>query len=146
LELVDREVDPTSGRLLDAAVERIGNQLEAVRSEGFAVRQVNLISKIRDGVETIGGRLMGVGPRRAVYVELPDGTPVVAYPAVGVPTSTVMYDAAVDADGRSAAVVYDHIGLHPEWLDHLQWLGEHIASVRWVRATEAAWQFADWQA
>ena len=32
------------------------------------------------------------------------------------------------------------------WLGHLDWLGQHIHSARWVKASEAGWQFADWAA
>jgi hypothetical protein len=38
------------------------------------------------------------------------------------------------------------VGLHPAWLAHLDWLGGHIRAARWVKATEAAWQLADWEA
>ena len=55
-------------------------------------------------------------------------------------------DATTNAPDRSVAVVYDPVGLHPAWLAHLDWLGSHIRGARWVKATEAAWQLADWEA
>ncbi|MCO1381917.1 hypothetical protein [Burkholderia multivorans] len=69
-----------------------------------------------------------------------------AYPTVGVPTSTTLHDASINSPDRSVAVVFDHVGLHPRWLGHLDWLGDHIRTARWVKASEAGWQFADWEA
>ena len=104
------------------------------------------MSNIRNAVEQIGGQVAGVGLNKAVYVRLPDGRDVVVYPNIGVPTSMTLHDAATNAPDRSVAVVYDPVGLHPSWLGHLDWLGSQIHSARWVKASEAAWQFADWEA
>jgi hypothetical protein len=145
-ELLPEEVDAATGRLADSAVERICLQLEEVRSQSHAVRSVNLVSNLRNAIQTIGGQLVGVGPNKAVYIQLPDGRNVVVYPTVGVPTSTALHDASVNSPDQSVAVVYDHVGLHPRWLGHLDWLGQHIHSARWVKASEAGWQFADWEA
>jgi len=145
-ELLPDEIDPVTGRLKEAAVSRICLQLEAVRSQSHAVRNLNLVSNIRNAVEQIGGHVAGVGPIKAVHVRLPNGRDVVVYPTVGVPTSMTLHDAITNAPGRSVAVVYDPIGLHPSWLGHLDWLGVYVRGARWVKANEAAWQFADWEA
>ncbi len=144
-ELLPEELDAATGRLADSAVERICLQLEEVRSQSHAVRSVNLVSNLRNAIQTIGGQLVGVGPNKAVYVQLPNGRNVVVYPTVGVPTSTTLHDASTNSPDQSVAVVYDHVGLHPRWLGHLDWLGQHIHSARWVKASEAGWQFADWE-
>lgn len=145
-ELLPGEVEPTTGRIADGAVDRICLQLEEVRSQSHAVRSVNLVSNLRNAIQTIGGQVVGVGANKAVYVQLSDGRTVVVYPTVGVPTSTTLHDASINSPDQSVAVVYDHVGLHPRWLTHLDWLGQHIHSARWVKASEAGWQFADWEA
>ncbi len=145
-ELLPEEVDAVTGCLLDSAVERICLQLEEVRSQSHAVRSVNLVSNLRNAIETIGGQFVGVGENKAVYIQLPDGRNVVVYPTVGVPTSTTLHEASISSPDKSVAVVYDHVGLDPRWLGHLDWLGQHIHSARWVKASEAGWQFADWEA
>ena len=145
-ELLSAEVDSTSGRLADAAIERICTQVETVRSEGIAVRHVNMVGRIRNEIETIRGQFQGVGPHKAVHLQLPDGRDVVAYPTIGVPTSTTLHDAVSHAGGKRPAVVYDHVGLLPSWLKHIDWLGEHVQTARWVKASEVGWQFADWTA
>ncbi|MGV7191300.1 toll/interleukin-1 receptor domain-containing protein [Xanthomonas axonopodis] len=145
-ELLPEEVDQATGHIAEEAVERICLQLEEVRSQSHAVRSVNLVSNIRNAVQTIGGQVIGVGTNKAVHIQLPDGRNVVVYPTVGVPTSTTLHDASSNSPDQSVAVVYDHVGLHPRWLGHLDWLGQHIHSARWVKASEAGWQFADWEA
>ncbi len=145
-ELVAGEVDAVTGRLAERAISRICLQLEAVRSESHAVRTLNLVSNLRYAVEKIGGSVSGIGLKNAVHLQLPDGKHVIVYPAVGVPTSMTLHDAATNAPDRSVAVVYDPVGLHPRWLQHLDWLGSHVRVARWVKVTEAAWQFADWEA
>jgi hypothetical protein len=138
------DIDAASGRLGQGVVSEICNRVEALRSQSLAVRNVNIVSNIRQAVELIGGTVLGVGIHRAIHIGLPDGTCVVAHPALGVPTSLTLQQAADAAPDCGVAVVYDHVGLHSEWLAHLNWLGSHIQSVRWIKATEAAWDFADW--
>lgn len=143
-ELLATEIDAATGSLAGSAIERICTQVETVRSEGIAVRHVNMVGRIQNEIETIGGRFQGIGPHKAVYLQLADGRDVVAYPTIGVPTSMNLHEAATHAGDTPPAVVYDHVGLLPSWVRHIDWLGEHVKSVRWVKACEAGWQFADW--
>jgi hypothetical protein len=143
-ELLATEIDASTGRLADSAIERICSQVEATRSQGIAVRHVNMVGRIRNEIETIGGRLQGIGPHKAIYLQLADGRSVVAYPTVGVPTSVTLHNAVTHAGDSPSAVVYDHVGLLPSWIKHIDWLGEHVKTARWVKACEAGWQFADW--
>lgn len=143
-QLQGNEVNPNTGLLSECAVERICLQLEEVRSKSHAVRSINLASNLRNAIETIGGQHIGIGPNKAIHFQLPDGRDVVVYPTVGVPTSTTLHDATINSAKQSVAVVYDHIGLHPQWQLHLDWLGQYIDSARWVKASEAGWDFAAW--
>lgn len=143
-ELLATEIDASTGRLAGSAIERICTQVEAARSEGIAVRHVNMVGRIQNEIETIGGRFQGIGPHKAVYLQLADGRDVVAYPTIGVPTSVTLHDATAHAGDSLPAVVYDHVGLLPSWVKHIDWLGEHVKTARWVKACEAGWQFADW--
>ncbi len=146
IDIAVSELDASTGRLSDDAIARICQKLEFVRSQSHAVRNLNLVSNVRNAVQTIGGSVSGVGVHKAIYVTLADGTQVVVYPTVGVPSSSTLHEASINTPIGCIAVVYDHIGLHPEWLDHLDWLGEQINCVRWVKAAETAWRFADWEA
>ena len=144
IELAREEIDKDTGKLVDKLIDRICLRLEAVRVESHAVRNVNLVSNLRIAIEQIHGKFIGVGTHNAVLIILPDGSEVVVYPSVGVPTSTTLHDASTNSPNQSVAVIYDHIGLHPRWLAHLDWLGSHVSSAHWVKSSEAAWQFADW--
>lgn len=144
-ELLPTEVDKETGRIDTSALDRICWQVEAVRSQSHAVRHLNLISTLRDSIERVGGKFNGIGPRKSISITLANGKNLFVYPTVGVPTSTTMHEATTFDSLNSVAVAYDHIGLHPEWQSHLDWLGTNIQSARWVKASEAAWQFADWQ-
>lgn len=145
-ELEASEVDAVSGCLSQTAVDRICARVENARSEGLAIRHVNMVGRIRNEIETIRGDFLGVGPHKSVHVRLADGRQVAVYPTIGVPTSTTLHDAVTHARGERPAVVYDHIGLHPSWLTHLDWLGEQVKTARWIKACEFGWQFADWTA
>lgn len=144
VELVATEVDAATGRLDDEAVGRVCVQLEMVRSQSCAVRMLNVVSGLRHAVESIGGQVVGIGVGKSVHVRLADDRNVVMFPTIGVPTSITLHSATRDAPDCSVAVVYDPVGLHPAWLAHLEWLGEHIRAARWIKATEAAWQLAAW--
>ncbi len=130
--------------LTDSALDSICLKLEAVRSQSHAVRILNLVSNLRNAVEKIGGKVVGVGINKAVYIQLPNGHDVVVYPTVGVPTSITLHDAATNAPNSSVAIIYDSVGLDLSWLGHLDWLGKYIKKARWVKAHEASWNFADW--
>ena len=145
VELLSGDLNSTDGSIAPGAIERICVQLEAVRSESVAVRRLNLVSKLGYAVRLIGGTLDGVGIGNGIYLRLPDGRPLVAYPAVGVPTAQTLHEARLFSPADNVAVIYDHIGLSESWLRHLDWLGENILVPRWVKVTEAAWDFADWE-
>jgi hypothetical protein len=145
IDLTAAEIDSVTGQLAENAIKRICSQLEFVRGQSHAVRNLNLFSNLQQAIECIGGKVAGVGVHNAIYLILPDGKNIVVYPTVGVPTAMNLNEAADRAPGQSVAVVYDHIGLHEGWLKHLAWLGKNIQAARWVRASEAAWTFAGWE-
>jgi hypothetical protein len=128
----------------DAAIQRIALALESSRTTSIATRYRNLVGAVEQGIGQIGGSVTGIGVGRKINLELPDGRAASAYPALGIPTSPMMQEAIADQDG-TVAIVYDHLGVRPQWLSHMAWLGTHISKVRWVKGTEAAWAFADWE-
>jgi hypothetical protein len=144
VDLAMDEVNLTTGHLSDAAVDRICLHVEAVRGISHAVRTLNIYSNLKQAIECIGGKINGVGLHNAVYLSLPDGQEIVGYPTVGVPTSITLNEAMDHAVGRSVAIIFDHIGLHRSWLEHLDWLGRNIQTARWIKVSEAAWSLAGW--
>lgn len=146
IKLDAEEIDSSSGRLANEAIERICMHVESVRSQSIAVRNLNLVSTLKTSVEQIGGSVGGIGLNKSVHVQLADGKNIVVYPTVGVPTSTSLHEATTNTPSGTVAVLYDHVGLHPNWQGHIDWLGTHIRTARWVKSAEVAWQFADWEA
>ncbi|HST60890.1 MAG TPA: toll/interleukin-1 receptor domain-containing protein [Longimicrobium sp.] len=142
--LADGDVDRASGTLTADAVAGVCSQLELLRGKSIAVRRTNLVSGLVKSVERIEGRMEGIGIGNGVYLTLRDGRQLVAFPTVGVPTSLSLHQAFSLSSDRRSVVLYDHVGLHKDWLDHLAWLGEQIARPRWIRASEAAWDLGDW--
>ena len=138
------EVDAATGALDGAALARITAQVELLRSRGHAVRRLNMVSNIREALRRIGGDLVASGASGVLTGTLADGTVVAIYPALGVPTSETLQLAEQDAQGIGIAVAFDHVGLHGEWLEHLEWLGAHVHSARWMKLSEAAWDLAAW--
>jgi len=144
IELAAADLDATSGRISSPAIDRICHETEALRSESIAVRHLNLVSGIEQGLKSIGGSIEGVGLHKGIHIRLLDGTLLVAYPITGSPTSVTLQEAADHSPTSPPAVVYDHVGLHLNHLGHLDWLGSHIPTVRLVKACESAWRFAGW--
>lgn len=133
-----------TGDLAQTAVNRICAQLERFRSQAHAVRHLHLVTAIEDAVELAGGSVESVGANRAMQVLLPLGRHVIVHPVVGVPTAVTLQEAITAANKHDAAVVYDHLGIMPSWLDHLDWLGRRIDGARWIRASDAASTFSGW--
>lgn len=144
VELLASEIDDTTGELAAGAVERIANQLEQVRSLGHATRQLSMIGNIRAAVERVQGQIENVGLHRALHIRLANGRSLVAHFAHGVPTAVILQQIIVRSKGKPAALIYDPIGLLPEWQGHLDWLGTEVKAAKWVKLSEAAWAFGGW--
>jgi hypothetical protein len=149
LDLEPVDLDSATGRLSDGVIRRICAQLEALRSRGHAVRHQQLFSHVQQAMELLGGSITGVGARHAMHLRIPRGRgerQAIVYSTVGVPTAVTLYEVLKQSEsGRSLALVYDETGVERSWLDHLDWLGHYIHEGRWVKATEAAWNFSDWE-
>jgi hypothetical protein len=144
VELLAREIDAATGELSPAAIERISSQLEQVRSLGHATRQLSMIGNVRAAVERVQGVIENVGLHRALHIRLASGQCLVAHFAHGVPTAVALQQTVVRSKGKPAALIYDHIGLLPEWQEHLDWLGAEVKAAKWVKLSEAAWAFGGW--
>lgn len=130
---------------LDAAkLEEIIDAVERARSISHAQRVTNMQSAIRDAVAQIGGSVSGAGPGHLVQVKLSSGKELTVVPYIGVPTSKALNEAETRGTLGDIAIVYDQIGLLPSWQQHLEWLGGHVKSVRWVKRNEIAWEFSAW--
>lgn len=130
-------------RLSAAVVGDVALELERVRSRSVALRHANLVGTLRTAIEDLGGTVEGVGQKRSVLLKLPSGNPLVAYPVVGVPTSLDVHECVNLSGAHAAAMVYDHLGISDDWVQHMDWLAQQVGAVKWIRCREADWQLAD---
>jgi hypothetical protein len=135
--------DLVGSRLSDAVVSRVALQVETLRSKSISVRHANIAGGIRSAVEELGGMVEGVGQRRSIVLKMPSGAHLVAYPVVGVPTAITLHEVAHSGDSRPSVLVYDHVGLSNQWMQHLDWLGTNILSVKWIKSRQLGWDLAD---
>ena len=145
VELLPDELG-ADGMLADTAIQRICVQLEAVRCLSHATRQLSMISAVQAAIERVDGAFHGIGLNRAISISLRSGRPLHVQPVIGVPTAQTLQRAMEQSGGNGCAVVYDHFGIRPEWLSHMNWLAAQIEGSRWIRQTDCAWEFGGWEA
>jgi len=145
IELQSGDVDPVTGRLINVVITEICNQVESLRSQSYAVRNLNLFSKVNLAVEEAQGEITGGVPHQNISATLPRTGEVVIFPTVGIPTSLVLNNAENQAPGEVVAVVYDEIGIHKDSLNHISWLNEKVGNPCYIKVHRAAWDFSDWE-
>lgn len=133
------------GTLVDNVVQALCAKLEQLRSVAYAVRHLSTVTQVEGAITRIEGKVDGIGPYRAMHVRLRNGRQLVVHPTIGVPTAVTLQEAVERAGQLSTAVVYDHVGLKRAWQEHLRWLAANFKGARWIKVTEAAWDFAGWE-
>ncbi|HBE9081606.1 toll/interleukin-1 receptor domain-containing protein [Serratia fonticola] len=131
-----------TGYFTEQVIQRLCSRLEEVRSKGYAVRTLNLIDRIRTDISRIRGTFQGVGPGRSVHFSLMNGKTFVAYPTMGVPSSTTLHNACLNTPGHALAIVYDSVGMDKHWLKHLQWIGSHVKVATYIPVHKLSWELA----
>lgn len=145
VELVPGEL-LANGSLAGSAIDRVSEQLEAVRSLSHATRQLSMITAVQSAVELVEGNLVGVGANRAMLLKLRSGRDVLIQPAIGIPTSLTLQDTLDRAGDIDSAVVYDHFGMKKSWQAHMDWLASKVTGSRWMKRTNVAWDIGGWEA
>lgn len=138
VQLASDDLDLEARQLKAGALQQICMKLEEVRSQSYAVRFVNLRSKIRIALEASGGKLMGVGAHQMAYVRLASGKHLRVKLTLGVPAFNIQ------DISQSDALLYDPVGLHPDWLAHHSMMAGDQA-YPWLSANEADLHFAYWK-
>lgn len=134
LQLEPRDID-TTGRLNDDAIHRIVCAVERLRAKSIAVRHEILSSAFMNAIQFLGGRVHGASIGRTISATLSDGRTVLGVPAIGIPTSETLHHVALStaqATGSQGIIIYDHVGLHPKYIEHLKWLHNYVKDVHWV--------------
>ena len=134
------------GTLAGSVIDRISEQLEAVRSLSHATRQLSMITAVQSAVEQVEGNLVGVGANRAMLLKLRSGRDLLVQPTIGIPTSLTLQDTLERAGDIDSAVVYDHFGMKKSWQAHMDWLASKVSGSRWMKRTDVAWDIGGWEA
>ncbi len=127
------------------ALSRICNSLEDFRSLAHATRHQSIVSAVQDAVKKVQGKVNGIDANRAMQITLRSGRKLIIQPTLGVPTAVTLQNVLDQAGSTESAIVFDHIGIMPSWLQHMEWLKTKVKGARWVKMTEAAWDFGGWE-
>lgn len=146
IDLEATDFDASMEQIINKArIDEIFVTIERLRSRSHATRWINLHSHIKNSLLQIGAHVLGIGALNAVHAELPDGKEMTFYPSVGVPTSEILHS-VVKCSKTDTTLVYDPLGLHPRWLEHLDWLNENIHCARYAKSSSLAWDIPGWEA
>lgn len=145
VELISTEFEANQ-TLSASALTRICDSLEDFRSLAHATRHQSIVSAVQDAITKVHGTVDGVDANRAMKVTLRSGRKLVVQPTLGVPTAVTLQGALDRAGTIDSAIVFDHLGIMPSWLKHMDWLKTKVKGARWVRMTDAAWDFGGWEA
>lgn len=134
--------------LTQASVDHVIQRTEKLRSRSIATRQLGLAGRLISEIQSMGGKIEGIGAYRAVAADLPNGLKLQAYPMVGIPTAELLHDIEMKSKsakhGRFPCLVFDDLGIRPGWLDHLAWLDAKIQDVRALKVHRAGWELVEW--
>lgn len=138
--------DATGPIAVDKANE-IAKAVEYLRSKSIAARYLSITGKLTAAAKRVGYEVEGIGAHRAIVLTSMKGTKLLAYPVVGIPTALTLNDIYDKSNLRKAPVnsilVYDHVGISNKWMNHIDWLGEHIPSIKALKVERFAWELAD---
>lgn len=150
LQLASDDFKKKDSLLKPETLNRIDQSFERIRSKGYAVRNILLKSTLRSSVEQVSGSVVGYGLKNSMFVELANGKKITLFPTLGIPSSHSAYEALkvvkkMNGYNEDVAIVYDPIGIHNKYQEHIDWLNEQITVTRWIKSHMASWCFADWE-
>lgn len=135
------EADFEGDRLKDDAINRIMQNVAALRARCIAARHTSLVVEFCNEATKAGAKT-AIQPGRYVLALLKDGRRIAAVPAVGVPDAQRYHEASerfpLNGELASEAVlIYDHRGMLPTWTGFLNWLDDYLP-VRGLKVTDTA--------
>ena len=118
-------------RLTDAMTKTIVTKAESLRARAMAARHRSLVDNFCDRARDEKVKSVAVQPERFISVELQKGGRVAVVPTIGVPRADRYQEiehAIRQADGsiKDVWLLYDERGILETWLNHLDWLNEHL--------------------
>ena len=134
-------IRPLRGKFTKAAsIKRICDEAERLRARAIAARHRYLVDNFCDAARDINLD-PAVQVDGWISLEINGGKKLAVIPAVGVPTSDRINDLFVAISDPAMSrdqiwVIYDNRGVLGSWLDHLDWLDNHLP-IRTVQMAKA---------
>ncbi|MGN6065370.1 toll/interleukin-1 receptor domain-containing protein [Brevundimonas diminuta] len=128
LELDAGDLEAPTGPFAKGVSDRIIAEIEDLRARVVATRTAALAGEFALQADRAGAQVIPQS-NRSLLARWPDGRTMVALPTLGVPSADryhEVYDNAVDAGLSPPVLIYDHTGVLQRWLQHLDWLDEHL--------------------
>lgn len=145
LELTNTDIDLSSGELSNQVINDICEQLETIRAKSYAARHLHMISRIKLDIGDMPIEFLGTGPNFTSHVRLMDDRELQLLPITGSPDAVTVHSALEKNNHKPINIIYDHIGLKPEWLRHLDWLGERIEPAKLIKSRNMDWILGDYE-
>ncbi len=117
-----------NGPFADDVTARIIAETEDLRARVVATRSAALAGEFSLQAARAGAQVIPQS-NRSLIAQWPDGRSVIALPTLGVPSADryhEVYDNAVNAGLPPPVLIYDHTGVLQRWLQHLDWLDDHL--------------------
>jgi hypothetical protein len=129
-------------RLSNARAHDILTRVESLRARALSARHRSLIDNFCDRAHEEKVQSVVVQPERFIAVKLANGTQVAVVPAIGVPTAHLYHEIEraidhTDAKPKEIWLLYDERGILESWIEHLNWLNEHLPVIS-VQVTKSA--------
>lgn len=141
------DLSDVTGPISVDKANKITEAIEYLRSKSIAARYLSITGKLTAAAQRVGFTVEGIGAHRAVILKSEKGKRLLAYPVVGIPTALTLNDIYDKSKQRKAPVnsilVYDHVGISDKWMNHIDWLGEHIPSIKALKVERFAWDLAE---
>ncbi|MGY3892858.1 toll/interleukin-1 receptor domain-containing protein [Aeromonas enterica] len=113
------------GKLKAYFIKRICDKVEETRSKSISYRAFVMKNKAHELLSNIGANVYATGPKFITHATLSNNVQVAIQPHIGIPTSRTLYDMPSNKKHKNI-VLYDEIGIHPDWQKHIEWLDKNI--------------------
>lgn len=119
-------------KLMELVINNICNKVEEVRSKSISYRTFLMQTKAHELLLNIGANVYATGPKFITHATLSNNVKIAVQPHIGIPTSRTLYDMPINKKHRNI-VLYDEIGIHPDWQKHIEWLDKNIYNGYYVQ-------------
>lgn len=135
----NQKFDKANGKLKTNILKEAVKSTESMRARNLAARQDNIITEFIDSANKHNVQA-DLQPEKVIQVKDVNGQDHLIIPTVGVPQSFNYSDShelikkIESVDLNSAYILFDHRNIREKWIQHLDWLDDHLP-VRTLKTT-----------